>query len=352
MPLRVIQWATGYVGTSTLREVIRNPDLELAGVFVYTPEKEGVDAGELAGLGPIGVKATGSREEILELEADVVLHCPLAVGGTALDKDVLALLESGKNVISAVSYAYPKTQGEDYARQFEEACTAGGVSLMCGGIDPDFALSWLPAALTRMCTDVEHVYVAECSDLTKDPHHTMMIELFQIGRPVESLSLASSEIALFLMGLSEQAVALLASNLGVTLDDDIGLDYEVHQATRDLQIPIGEVPEGTVCGLRMTRTATWRGKEFIKLDWMATVQPDHPKWPNTNADTRFVIEIEGAPSVNTTVDLMESDLTAGVHGGFYGTAACLVRAIPDICAAQPGIFTMPVPGAWAPASNP
>ena len=44
MGLRVVQWATGNIGTRALREVIRHPDLELAGVVVYDAAKNGVDA--------------------------------------------------------------------------------------------------------------------------------------------------------------------------------------------------------------------------------------------------------------------------------------------------------------------
>ena len=45
---RVVQWATGNIGRRALREVIRHPALELAGVLVYDPEKDGVDAGSSA----------------------------------------------------------------------------------------------------------------------------------------------------------------------------------------------------------------------------------------------------------------------------------------------------------------
>ena len=49
MPYRVIQWATGNTGQRALREVIREPSYELAGVLVYDPAKDGVDAGDLCG---------------------------------------------------------------------------------------------------------------------------------------------------------------------------------------------------------------------------------------------------------------------------------------------------------------
>ena len=61
MAYRVIQWATGAVGSLALKEIIRHPDLELVGVLVYSEEKEGKDAGELVGLDPTGVLATRSR---------------------------------------------------------------------------------------------------------------------------------------------------------------------------------------------------------------------------------------------------------------------------------------------------
>ena len=45
-PYRVIQWATGNTGQRALREVIRDRSLDLVGVRVYDPAKNGVDAGE------------------------------------------------------------------------------------------------------------------------------------------------------------------------------------------------------------------------------------------------------------------------------------------------------------------
>jgi 2,4-diaminopentanoate dehydrogenase len=50
MGLRVVQWATGPVGRVALRAIIEHPALDLAGVVVYSPEKDGVDAGDLCGM--------------------------------------------------------------------------------------------------------------------------------------------------------------------------------------------------------------------------------------------------------------------------------------------------------------
>jgi 2,4-diaminopentanoate dehydrogenase len=67
---RVVQWATGNTGLRALREVIRPPSLDLVGVLVYDPGKDGADAGELCGEGPAGIAATTDRAANLGLGAD------------------------------------------------------------------------------------------------------------------------------------------------------------------------------------------------------------------------------------------------------------------------------------------
>jgi hypothetical protein len=46
MSYKVIQWATGYIGKTCLRQVIEHPDLELAGLLVYSDKKAGRVAGD------------------------------------------------------------------------------------------------------------------------------------------------------------------------------------------------------------------------------------------------------------------------------------------------------------------
>ena len=70
---RVVQWATGNIGSRSLRAVIEHPQLELVGLHVNSAEKAGRDAGDLCGLGPTGVTATHDLESVVDLDADCVL---------------------------------------------------------------------------------------------------------------------------------------------------------------------------------------------------------------------------------------------------------------------------------------
>src|SRR5262245_13675857 len=96
---RVVQWATGNIGTRALRAVIEHPKLTLAGVYVTSENKAGRDAGELCGLAPIGVNATRSIDEVIALRPDCVLYMPQ---GCNMD-ELARLLESGINVVTTRS---------------------------------------------------------------------------------------------------------------------------------------------------------------------------------------------------------------------------------------------------------
>ena len=74
MTYRVVGWSTGGVGRLAIRAVARRPDLELVGVWVHGEEKEGVDAGTLAGIDPVGVAATRDADALLALEPDCICY--------------------------------------------------------------------------------------------------------------------------------------------------------------------------------------------------------------------------------------------------------------------------------------
>ena len=96
LPIRVFQVATGNVGSEMIKRIQTQPDLELIGVHCYSPDKIGKDAGELAGIGPIGVSATGSIEEIIAAKPDV-----LTFHGVFPDEDLyVQVLEAGINIVT------------------------------------------------------------------------------------------------------------------------------------------------------------------------------------------------------------------------------------------------------------
>ncbi|TCJ94935.1 hypothetical protein [Nocardia alba] len=102
---KLIIWGPGDMGGQALRTALASPDFDVVGVKVFSPHKDGVDIGELVGLPAVGVTATTDKQAILDLEADCVIHTPTTPAlMKGADDDVIDLLESGKNVVSAASY--------------------------------------------------------------------------------------------------------------------------------------------------------------------------------------------------------------------------------------------------------
>lgn len=74
--LRIVHWYTREIARHQIRVVAACPSMELVGAYVHHEEKNGVDAGEIAGIDPLGVRATNNMDEILALDADCVLYNP------------------------------------------------------------------------------------------------------------------------------------------------------------------------------------------------------------------------------------------------------------------------------------
>ncbi|MCG8438662.1 MAG: hypothetical protein MI751_11300 [Pseudomonadales bacterium] len=104
-PLRVAIWGPGEIGGAVIRAALQRDYVQLVGAKVFSPHKHGKDIGELAGVGPIGVKATRFTTEILALKPDCVIVTPQPRSITeGLDDDVITLLEAGINVITSAAY--------------------------------------------------------------------------------------------------------------------------------------------------------------------------------------------------------------------------------------------------------
>ena len=67
---RVIVWGTGFVGKAVLRDLLRHPAYDVVGVIVNDLAKDGKDAGEIAGLEPVGLLATRDAASVLARPAD------------------------------------------------------------------------------------------------------------------------------------------------------------------------------------------------------------------------------------------------------------------------------------------
>lgn len=145
--IRVIQWATGSMGRTALRRIIDHPEMQLAGVHVYSDAKSGLDAGALVRRPETGVIASSNIDHTLAIDADVVLHTPrITLPYDAMAEDVIRLLKSGKNVVSTAGFHWPQAHGGAYADRLHAAAVTGGVTLAGVGVQPGVIVERLALA--------------------------------------------------------------------------------------------------------------------------------------------------------------------------------------------------------------
>src|ERR1700690_1588491 len=98
---KAVVWATGRVGKLAIRTIADRPNLDLVGVWVHSESKEGLDAGALAEIDPLGVISTRNKEAIFEGDADCVVYTgPATNRPREAIEDFCRILEAGKNIVT------------------------------------------------------------------------------------------------------------------------------------------------------------------------------------------------------------------------------------------------------------
>ena len=329
---RVIQWATGTVGSAALTYFIENPVIDLVGVYVTNPEKIGKDAGDLVGLPKTGVLATGSADEILAMDADCVLFAPSMM--TPPIDMVCQLLASGKNVVSPAGPFLPNKWIPEDAARVEAACKAGGTSFHCCGIHPGFSGDVLPITLLRLMNRVDCVEVTEIIDKVRNP--MIYTEIMGFGMdPVELLANPKRSPETYKFFYS--SMAMIAEALGKEIEE-VTVKFEVSTALKDIKHAYGEVKQGTVGGQHYEWTAWCEGAPLVVYHFYWQLGEDlDPLWEQGEAMYR--VRIHGDPPLEC--QLMGQKDTDGRHPflglPWTGLVGCTV--VPDVCDAPPGVVT-------------
>ena len=341
-PLRVVVWSTGTIGRHAIAGIDAHPDLELVGVWVSNPEKEGKDAGVLADLGrELGIKATNDREALIALAPDAIVHTAMADDRVfECIEDLISFVEAGINVTSSgpVLLQWPEQiLPPEFIARIEDACAKGGASLHINGIDPGFANDVLPLAMTSLSQRIDEIRVMEIADYSTYYQPVVMSELFGFGRPMDEVAM------LWQPGILAMAwgsvVRQIAAALDITLDEPLTEVVDRRPAEVDTASVSGDIKAGTMGAVRFQVIGKVDGVPRVVLEHITRTAPDQvPEWetPPAGGDGCYRIKITGEP-------MMQVDFTHhGEHGdhnvsGMITTAQRIINALPAVVAAEPGL---------------
>jgi len=336
---RVIQWATGYAGRMALRGLIERPEFELAGLWVHNKDKRGRDAGELAGLGPVGLAATSDAEALIALDADCVSY--MASGEVrpreCLD-DYCRILASGKNVVttSVPGLIFAPAFHPTHRARLEEACRQGGTSLFCSGIEPGFAGDLLPITLSTLSERIESIRTQEIVSYADTPNPEVMFQVFGFGQaPGTRPPIAHPGVMQSAWG---PAIRMVASALNVELDE-IRETFHSALTQQRIEVAAGSIEPGTIAAIRFEVIGVVAGREAIVIEHVNRMHPDAaPDWPRASSAEAYRVMIRGFPDMTLELELGSGSGDFSDHG-MMATAMRAVNAIPYVCQAPPGLVS-------------
>jgi 4-hydroxy-tetrahydrodipicolinate reductase len=338
MTYRVIQCYSGAVGLRVIRLAAADPRLDIVGLYVHAPDKAGRDIGELAGIAPVGIKATQDLDALLAAGADCAIWA-----GPRDDEAVIRILRAGINVYT-LSAAYYLAHDADLAK-FEAACQEGGATLMGGGNIPGLISDVAPLFLSGYTGEIRQIRVWQRNHVPDQPSEENLVGGCGFGQPCDLSDPAGIALTERWGRGLRQSAAMVADGLGLPLDELVVSHRELAPAPEDLFLPSSgyTVRKGTVAGVRWRYSGLSGGQEFYQVNIEMTVALNLRKgWRTSEAEPNWRIEIDGTPSLACDLSLGEP-----VGRGIVElNAARAVNAVPRIVEAPVGcrsILDMPAP---------
>lgn len=326
-PIRVVQGYTGLIAQHQIRLVSSHASMRVVGAYVHHAEKSGRDVGELAGMDPLGVRATNDLEQILALDADCVLYNP----PTERYDEIVRLLASGKDVISIMAGWNPKKRGAWPA--IVEACAKGESSLYGTGLSPGLSYE-LALLASSICSEVTSIHIKTCEP--QDSLSATFLSLFGFGKTEEELRTgAVSAYGLFARSLQD-VTDLIAEELGLP-HDGRGFTHRFEPATKDYDDKI-VVRKGTMGGLLVTAFTSLAGRPVVSIELRFLLGKEYVSAEFLADGPRhgwLEIDVRGTPGSRITHEIPSSNDLLGT----YATGTRAVNAIPFVVAARPGLLT-------------
>jgi hypothetical protein len=336
--LRVIQWATGNVGTRSLRRVVEHPDMELAGLWVSNSDKIGLDAARLVerDVGYDGacqdtdVIATGDVDELIATEADCVLYMRQ---GTNI-AELCRLLASGKNVVTTRGDFHEPAMMDAAVRvAIEAACAAGGTSIHSTGSSPGFITEGIAYQLLSLQRRLDCLTIDEFADMTSRNSPDLIFNIMGYGVLPGQFDQRRVEYVKHDFAAS---LAQVAAASGIEIDEWRAFG-ELSAAKETVEIAAGTIEAGTVGAQRITIEGVKDGQPRLRFraNWYCTAEIEDD-WALRESGWRVRVEGDTPMEMNVTFPCSAEDYPK-VTPGF--TAHRAVNAVAAVCAAPPGIRT-------------
>ena len=325
--IRVAQYGIGRMGSIIIKTLLEK-DCELVAAFARNPAQIGRDAGEVAGIGSIGVAVSDSKNAVEVLRRSGADICIIATKGTMAELETAfkACCDAGVDALTIGEEAFwPWTSSPDVTARIDEMAKAAGVTVSGSGY-PDVYWGSLVTNVAGSMSKLEKIHGLVYYDI--DNYGSDFIAGHGVGLTAEEFEnglgrweAASDGIWPCLPGDQN---GWLCRQLGLTVTDQNMRRIPKYSKTDLYCRTTGEtIPAGRVIGMSVAaHTATAEGVA-VEIEVCGKLyEPDE-----TDGVTWY---FTGNPDTEIFVRNPQTHVL---------TCTTVVNRIPDVISAQPGFVT-------------
>ncbi len=335
--IRVAEWGTGMMGQGLLGFILDRPkDIDLVGVIVTNPAKEGKTVGELLGR-PCDVKMTTDFAAVLAQKPDVVCINTQSNLHEVTDQ-VVPAVEAGCNVICiAEKISYPWASDAAWGERIDALAREHCVTVLGTGINPGFMLDALIVMWSSVCLRVDKIVATRVNDLS--PFGPTVMKGQGVGTTVAEFEKGVTDGSIVGHIGFPESINLIARALGWTVER-IEETREPIVTKVERSTPHVHVAPGDVAGCRHIGRGYVGGELKIELIHPQQIHPELE-----GVDTGDYIEIHGDPNVNMA---NKPEIPGGK--GTYASTGNYIPLMKDAPAGMLTVVDMPLPRFWTPSA--
>jgi len=321
--IRAVLVGFGTTNRAVLELALTRPWLDVVGIVVRSPEREGELAASRVDGAPAGLRCSTDLERTMRTTRPDVAIVATATHLADVLPILAAIAPTGTPIVcTAEDLAFIRAGDSPEAAKILELAATHHVPIVATGANPGFVLDLWPLTLTALAWDVQQLRARRVVD----------VSVFG-PRVRASLGIDLSPAA-FRAGIADgsvtghagfpESLGILATAMGRELER-VEVVSEPIVAERALQLPDGTViAAGRTAGANQQATGWFAGAPWLEISMTLHVDP-----PAAGLTPTDEVYLDGRHGLHVRVD-------PGCRA-LLSTAAMIVNGLPRAIAAPPGV---------------
>lgn len=318
--INILQIGIGPLGLKIAEYIAEKKSMQTIAALDINPAIGSKDLEELTGSPQSGLKVHSTLESIENLDEVDIAVLTTSSSMEAITPQIENILEWGIPIVSTCEeLTFPYRTNPELASKVNKLAIEKNVAVVSTGVNPGFLMDTLPSMLTGVCKEVSYIHVNRFQDAIT--RRVPFQKKIGAGISLEEFENRKNAGTLRHVGLTE-SMQFIADSIGWEIDHTEDIISPVI-ASETIETEVMKIPQGFAMGVRQIGTASYKGKEKIKLVFEAAVGT------GTSYDE---IKISGKPDIHSRIE-------GGVHGDI-ATCSIVLNAIPNVLKSSPGLKTM------------